>query len=131
MSPIQKKVTPKEIPSKPIDIKALFASIEELLDPIKERLTKLEDKVFALPPKSIQHVEVFNNEVVPETVDNFRMGYEDKIRSMRNAIDILPPNLVVDNKHIIGNIEAICGFKVSQEMLDSAYADWTPRINKD
>ena len=131
MSPIQKKVTPKEIPSKPIDIKALFASIEELLDPIKERLTKLEDKVFALPPKSIQHVEVFNNEVVPETVDNFRMGYEDKIQSMRNAIDILPPNLVVDNKHIIGNIEAICGFKVSQEMLDSAYADWTPRINKD
>ena len=131
MSPIQKKVTPKEIPSKPLDTKALFASIEELLDPIKERLTKLEDKVFALPPKSIQHVEVFNNEVVPETVDNFRMGYEDKIQSMRNAIDILPPNLVVDNKHVIGNVEAICGFKVSQEMLDSAYADWTPKINKD
>ena len=129
MAPVKKVVPvkkPVKLPIEPIqqlDIKAVFASIADLLEPLNARLEKLEAKVFATAPKSIQHVETFNNETIPELVDNMRMNVDDKIQSMINAIRILPPNLMVDGKHTAGNIGAICGFIVDDDLLNIAYKD--------
>jgi len=74
---------------------------------------------------SINKVEKFNDEV-PSTIESYngmKMDASDKIQSMQNAIKILPPNMVVDGRHLKENIEAICGFKVLDEMMDEAYDD--------
>ena len=53
------------------------------------------------------------------------MDYEFKILSMKNAIKILPPNMLKDGRHLPENIQAICGFMVTPEMLDLAYEGFT------
>ena len=75
--------------------------------------------------KSVQKIEDFNGEVVPEIREDakLKMQANDKIQSMKNAIVILPPNLIKDGRHAAHNIEAICGFKVSDEMMDAAYSE--------
>lgn len=92
---------------------------------IKEEI-ELEKEV-AIPDVSINKVETFNNEVAPtnEVYDGMRMLYEDKIQSMRNAVRILPPNMIKNGRHIKENIQAICGFMVTPEMLDEVYKDFS------
>lgn len=94
---------------------------------ILDRLTELENKVHSLENpvkvKSINKVEMFNNEQ-PSTIESYNgidMTEDDKIISMRNAIKILPPNMVVKGRHSKENVEAICGFKISEDMMDLAY----------
>jgi hypothetical protein len=43
---------------------------------------------------------------------------------MTNAIKILPPNLIVEGRHAKQNIEAICGFKISDEMMEEVYSKY-------
>lgn len=50
------------------------------------------------------------------------MNDEDKLQSMRNAVMILPPNMVVDGRQTRENISAICGFKVTEEQWDLLYS---------
>jgi len=45
----------------------------------------------------------------------------DKLASMQNALKILPPNLLQDGRHSPENVQAICGFPVTEEMLNAAY----------
>lgn len=49
------------------------------------------------------------------------LNYDNKIQSMKNAIKILPPNMIVNGRHKVENIQAICGFSVSEQMMDEAY----------
>lgn len=49
------------------------------------------------------------------------LTYDDRIQSMVNTIRILPPNMTVDGKHTIENIQALVGFPVDEEMIDEAY----------
>jgi hypothetical protein len=49
------------------------------------------------------------------------MNDEDKLQSMRNAIAILPPNMVINGRHTKENIGAICGFKVTDDQWDAIY----------
>lgn len=115
-------------------IKSLVASIERLealVEKQKDQLVDLDVQVRNLTEvktstpkagKTLHKVEEFNGEQIPEQEDsNLKMTIEDKIVSMRNAIKILPPNLKVNGKHHKSNIEAICGFKVSDELYDAAY----------
>jgi hypothetical protein len=95
------------------------AAIEEINE-LKARIEFLERKKTGA---SIQKLEGFNGEELPPVQDNTRMNDWDKLASIRNAIKILPPNLIVDGRHLASNIEAICGFKVSEEMLDAAYEE--------
>jgi hypothetical protein len=69
-------------------------------------------------------MEEFNGEVAPEPENNLRMKYDDKIRSMKNAIAVLPPNLIVHGRHTRENVQAICGFGIDVDMMDEAYADF-------
>lgn len=102
----------------------------QLVDELMERISNLEVKVETLEKKLdkpegklINKVEKFNDEV-PSTIESYngmKMDVSDKIISMQNAIKILPPNMVVNGRHLKENVEAIVGFKVSDEMMDAAY----------
>jgi hypothetical protein len=97
--------------------------LEDTILDLIERVELLEKKLDKPEPKLINRVEKFNDEV-PSTVESYngmKMGASDKIISMRNAIKILPPNMIVDGRHLKENVEAICGFKVFDEMMDEAY----------
>ena len=99
-------------------IKDLVIRINEL----ENRLSILEPKK-ATEGKSINKVETFNGEEEPKQRSNMSMGSKDKLLSAQNAVKILPPNLIVDGRHIAKNVSAICGFIVSEEMLDEVYAE--------
>ncbi len=59
-----------------------------------------------------------------EAIKPMGMDYECKIQSMTNAIKILPPNMIKDGRHLKENIQAICGFMVSDEMMDEVYKEY-------
>ncbi len=68
--------------------------------------------------------------VEEDTPNGMRMDYDTKIQSMTNAVKILPPNMIKDGRHLRENIQAICGFMVSDEMMDEVYKEYThPEYN--
>lgn len=79
--------------------------------------------------QSINSVEDFNGEVVPEPEEKegslgFRMTREEKLQSVLNTIKILPPNMVKDGRHSIENIQALNCFIVTESMMDEVYKDF-------
>lgn len=102
---------------------------DTFIEEVGDRLDRLEKMLLPRQQKltSIHKVEDFNGDVAPEVENDSRlkMGYNDKIASMKNVIKILPPNLIVDGRHVAANIEAICGFKIDEAMLDEAYRDFS------
>lgn len=94
---------------------------ETIIQDLSEKVVSLEDQLSPKTP-TIQRVEGFNGEVAPEPKNNLKMNDEDKMFSIKNAIAILPPNLVDKNqRHTKENIAALCGFKVSEEQVIRAY----------
>ena len=73
---------------------------------------------------SINRTEICNGEqeVPPREESRAKMCPEDKIDSMRNAMKILPPNLIKNGRHHHENVQALCGFLINEEMMDQAYA---------
>jgi hypothetical protein len=93
----------------------------------KKEVPKSEERVDV----SIQKVEDFNGEMIPqpyETDNNMRMNDDDKVRSMKNAVMILPPNLIVNGRHTKQNIQAICGFIVTDSMMNKVYKDFKHEV---
>lgn len=99
------------------DIASLKVSIAELASELAE--LKVKEK----PWKPLHKVEDFNGEQVPPQKDNTKMNDMDKLASMRNAIKILPPNRQVNGRHDVRDVQAICGFVVTNAMLDAAYGE--------
>jgi hypothetical protein len=101
------------------------STLEMEVELLKERITELETKVVkkATPLKSINKVEDFNGESETKPYDDnkLRLNALDKLTSAKNAIKILPPNLVVEGRHTKENIGAICGFIVTEEMMELLY----------
>jgi len=104
---------------------------EATVDSLLERVFNLEVAVAQLlekkpQGKSIQRVEKFNDEEVPEQRESsaIKMTDSDKIMSAKNAVKILPPNMIVDGRHSKENIGAICGFVVTDEMMEEIYFDF-------
>lgn len=102
---------------------------------LNKRIETLEEQVIELlkvvkgdtgskrTEKSIQKVEDFNGEEIPAPEQKLKMNEADKLRSMENAIKILPPNYIDEKgRHSTTNIEAVCGFKVTPEMHDELYS---------
>lgn len=87
---------------------------------------KEQKEVVAPEPVTIQKFEQHDVETPePKYEDRpMAMDYEHKIQSMTNAIKILPPNMIVDGRHRKENVQAICGFMVTDEMMDLAYKDF-------
>lgn len=106
---------------------SLCKKLSARIDKIEERLEAIEAKLFKKPvqEQTIQRVEAFNGETAPEPEDRMKMDYATKIQSMKNAIVILPPNFVVNGRHTRQNVEAVCGFKISEEMMDEAYQGYS------
>ena len=59
------------------------------------------------------------------------MDDEFKLISMTNAIKILPHNLIIKGRHKKENIQAICGFIVTDEMVDLVYTNFSHDDNED
>ena len=76
---------------------------------------------------SICKTEDMNDELqtpIEQYSNNMRMDEDDRLQNMLNTIKILPPNMIVDGRHRKENIEAICGFKISDELMDKLYANF-------
>jgi hypothetical protein len=120
-----KNETPVEVVV-PNPLENIVDTLKVEIELLKERLDEFEIKLNAKKPatKSIHKVEQFNNEVIPDIrpESNIRMGYDDMVNSMINACKILPPNLISEGRHTQENIQAICGFMVTDEMMDEAYS---------
>ena len=116
----------KAVPKKPVVKKEVLPVVEKEQEVAESAPTK-EVETPVTPEQSIHKVETFNNEQAPPVSEtsNIRMNEEDKIYSMKNAIKILPPNMIVNGRHTKQNIQAICGFMVTDAMWDKAYEDFT------
>jgi predicted nuclease with TOPRIM domain len=104
--------------------------VAEYIKDLEVRVATLEKICIKPEGKLINKVEKFNDEV-PSTIESYngmKMDASDRIQSMQNAIKILPPNMVVNGRHLKENIEAICGFKVLDEMMNAAYEGMTHDI---
>ena len=116
---VQKIVEESIEPTQPDVATDLLNMIMEL----QERVCILEKICIKPEGKLINKVEKWNAEV-PSTIESYsglKMDASDRIQSMQNAIKILPPNMIKNGRHLKENIEAICGFKVLDEMMDEAY----------
>lgn len=102
--------------------------LEEIIASIHDRLEKLEAKVFKKSePATINKVEEHYGEIPHENIpkDNSGFSEADKLFSVLNAIKILPPNLIVDGRHTLSNVQAInARFVVTEEMLDEVYKEF-------
>ena len=107
-----------------LDVTHALARLADQVQEQERRLIVLEARYADRKP-TIQRVEEFNGESAPPPEDNLRMKYADKIQSMKNALAILPPNLVEHGRHTKENVQSICGFLVTPEMLDDAYEGLT------
>lgn len=100
------------------------------IDAIKQELEELRELIAELTkPRvaSIQRTETFNGEFPIEQSDDMasRFSYEERIQNMRNAAAILPPNLIVDGRHTLENINAIMCFNATEEMMDDLYSQYS------
>lgn len=76
----------------------------------------------------LHKVEDFNGETVPEHEEHsfgFKMSHEEKLQSMLNAIKVLPPNMIINGRHSLENVQALNVFKVTEKMMDEVYANYT------
>ena len=114
---------PKEVDTVSIDTLEFCYALQTRINELVEQIRDIEKKLEKPKITSINKMEKFNDEVAStiESYHGMKMEESDKIISMRNAIKILPPNMVADGRHVKENIEAICGFKISDEMMDEAY----------
>lgn len=106
------------------ELEKIVNSLTGKVEDLEEKLDKVCAKLF-YEPKKIQKPEAHDGPA-PELRDDdhrgLRMNNEEKIYSMRNAIKILPPNLKdSQGRHALKNVEAIVGFKVSEDMMEEAY----------
>lgn len=99
---------------------------------LNKRVTELEAKVERVMKafgkesgKSINKLEEhMGGEPESQQSRKMRMSEEMKVQSMKNAIAILPPNLLDDEgRHSIINIGRICGFKPTLDMYDRVYEE--------
>ncbi len=103
----------------------LIADMQAQIDGFKVVIDELHREIFPPNVQSIHKVETCNNEVPAEPREErgMKMNEEDRLASMRNACAILPPNLKVNGRHHIKNVQAICGFPVTRQMMDKIYKE--------
>lgn len=101
---------------------------EERKQQLRETMLAKRNEAKVIDNNLLQKVETFNNEVVPEREEGSGMtswSEQDKIDSITNTIKILPPNMIKNGRHSIENIQALNCFKVTDDLIDKAYANFT------
>lgn len=121
--PVKKIVQEEKINTVSVDVLELVYALQEKLLNLEIEILDLKKSLEKPEGKSIHKIEIFTGEQPPtaESYNGMKMGMSDRIISMQNAIKILPPNMVVEGRQLKQNVEAIVGFKVSDEMMDEAY----------
>lgn len=111
----------------PVETGEILLRLADLEKRVADLEAKKEVKLASV--KSIQKVEGFNGEELPPK-DEGKDGwsYGEQINCMKNAAKILPPNLIQNGRHARENIEAICPFKVTEDMMDSLYAEFSHEV---
>jgi len=129
----------EEIKENPIaDLVKILSELTEEVVQMRNSLVILHDKYSTLerevfkPKVSYQSIvknEDFNGKPLElREESNIKMNEEDKLFSISNCIKILPPNLIVNGRHVKENVTAICGFLVSDEQLDEVYKNFNHDI---
>lgn len=105
------------------DLEEVIEQLTKKTESLTERLDALE-KTANSKPISINKIETFNGDVEPKQREktNLEMNNRSKLASMTNAVAILPPNLLVNGRHDKTNVAAICGFEVTDAMLEAVYS---------
>lgn len=126
----KKKATSKVVKSCDCDkkFKVFEKRVEELeaiIEALNTTVTSLTEPKEVSKTPSINKLESWYEKEEPKQEQRLGMNYSDKIRSAKNAVKILPPNLVdSQGRHSMQNIGAICGFMVDEEMLEDIYKDY-------
>jgi hypothetical protein len=89
---------------------------------IKEEIAAKQDDIATDINKPERYYGVQMEE--PDTRLGQTMPMEFKLQSMLNAVKILPPNFVRDGRHKKENIRALCGFVITDEMMDEVYSNY-------
>ena len=105
------------------------AKNESILSILVERVTDMQDHILVLEtPKKVKTIQkpeehMGEHAVTPRATPKHEMNTKYQIESMVNLIQVLPPNMVDENnrQHLV-NVQAICGFQISEDMMDQAYA---------
>ena len=98
-------------------------ALTEVNKDLEERLIAFETGKRGLNAEpGLNKIETHNGERTPEPKTKLGMDDEHKMQSMVNAIKVLPPNFVKDGRHSKENIQAIAGFNVTPEMMDTLYS---------
>lgn len=117
--------TVKQEKTQECNCELIISDLRALLSELIVRVGVLENNAsYKATGSRIQKTETFNGEEPfdPDPQAGIKMKYDDKIQSMKNAIAILPPNMVdKDGRHLRENIQAICGFMVDEQMIKEAY----------
>ena len=85
------------------------------------------------PPKEVNEIKVptiIDEDIVrnlkdvddlPDEAGGMIMDKEGLFQSMKNAIMILPPNLLVNGRHTIENISSLVGYRITESQWDRLY----------
>jgi len=90
-----------------------------------KRTKEYKDSLSPEEPMNYLHK---TEEVAPVFVEKAGMNdwrTDDKVRSIINTIKILPPNMIRDGRHKIENIQALNVFRVTDELVDKAYENFS------
>jgi hypothetical protein len=96
-------------------LEARAAKAEEKHDVLYARVFRTKGQTL-----NKEHAHTGEKAQAPED-DRTHITDADKLQCVINAVRILPPNYMVDGRHTGVNVSAICGFPVTEEMLDMVY----------
>jgi len=107
-----------------IDLKKELEGLDKLTLLVKELIE--QGKPAPAPPAKqadINNTQEMTGEDAPTVreTNNLDMDEKFQVQSMINALKILSPSFLVEGKQTIANVQAVCGFTVTQEKLDKAY----------
>mgnify|MGYP005844839567 CR=1 FL=1 len=100
-------------------------SLQKQINELFERVDTLEKRLEPAPRSSLHKIETHTGETnpAPREKTNIHMDESFRVQSVKNASKILPPNRMVDGRHTKEDLSAICGFKVTDEIVEQVYGD--------
>jgi hypothetical protein len=104
-------------------IMATNKELEKIINELVVRVEALETRLAPRKQSSLHKTEQAGEGEAPEIREDrgHLMNDKFKLQSMKNAIVILPVKNLVNGKHSVADIKAICGFWPTDELMDQLY----------
>lgn len=119
------------LPQDNSEILARLAILEARVSELEAKKTAEKAPAPKSTAPSIHKVETYNGEQIPpQDKPPIKDGwsYDDVLFTMKQVAMRLPPNLIENGRHSRENIEAICPFAVTEEMMDDLYAGFRHEV---